>query len=176
MSEAAVKTFEDVTLSTEDKYRMYEESVQEASEQAGLFEQFYREIREKKPSVMREDFCGTFLISAEWVKRDPAYSAIALDIDPEPLAYGEHHHWMPLNPEQRDRLRFLKRNVLWGTKTQADLITVCNFSFYCLKQRAQLVQYFKTCLEGLEDDGMLVLEMVGGPGFIEVPYKEHRTL
>ncbi|MCB0332226.1 MAG: class I SAM-dependent methyltransferase [Bdellovibrionales bacterium] len=158
------------------RYALYEAAVQDPFQQAHLFEKVYREKHGELPHALREDFCGTFLISSEWVKRSPKNTAVALDLDPEPLAYGKRTHYAKLNPSQRKRLRVFEQNVLEGNSFKADVIAACNFSFFTFKERATLIEYFRQAKKSLHPGGALVLEMAGGSGFIDTPFHEDREV
>jgi len=157
------------------KYELYEASVQTPEVHVEFFLGVFREIRGKFARTLREDFCGTGWISAEWVKRNRSNSAMGVDLDPEPLAYGRKHHWSKLSAEQRKRMTFANENVLAITDQKFDVVLACNFSFYIFKKRRTLVDYFRACLRSLNKDGILVLEMAGGPGMIEKT-RERRTV
>ncbi|MCM2322646.1 MAG: class I SAM-dependent methyltransferase [Oligoflexia bacterium] len=154
-----------------NKYAFYEQAVQTPARHIEMFVDMYRERHGKYARHLREDFCGTFALSCEWVKRNRRNTAQCLDLDPEPLAYGKRVHRARLSSEQKQRLSVLRRNVLSTTTPKADLIIGCNFSFFILKDRATLVSYFRHCLRSLRPGGMLILEMAGGPGMIE-PMRE----
>jgi hypothetical protein len=154
-----------------NKYAFYERAVQTPQPHVEQFVNIYREINGKYARKLREDFCGTFLISCEWVKRNRANQAMSLDLDPEPLAYGKKTHLTRLKPDQKKRLSVLRQNVLSATTPTSDLIVACNFSFFIFKKRDLLRQYFRACRRSLTKNGLLILEMAGGPGMIE-PIKE----
>ena len=75
-----------------DKYWFYKRSVQSPDVDVEFFEKVYRELNGGTAKTLREDFCGTFAISCEWVKRNPNYQAIGVDLDPEPVAYGKSNY------------------------------------------------------------------------------------
>lgn len=156
------------------KYPLYEKAVQSPKEHALLFYNIFKKLRGHNPKKLREDCCGTFAISKEWVSRNRNNSALCLDLDSEPLTYGRKNHLSKLKPAQQKRLQILKQNILSKTKP-ADLIACCNFSFFIFKTRKLLLKYFKFCLQSLSRDGTLVLELAGGPGMI-APGREIRTL
>jgi len=149
------------------KYFLYENAVQTPAEHLHFFSLCGQQYMNRRPYFLREDFCGTFLLSSEWVKHGPKFQALGLDIDPEPLAYGDKHHYAPLSSDQKKRLKILPRDVMSVVKPKADITAACNFSFYCLKTEELLYRYFKSAHDALKDDGILILEMVGGAGFIE---------
>ena len=158
------------------KYQLYEFAAQEPALQLGIFDRCYEASYGTLPTHLKEDFCGTFLLSTEWIRRRPQNRATAVDLDPEPLEHGRITHRRRLSPAQQKRLRLLRQDVRVATRPLADVIGVCNFSFYSLHQRAQLVAYLKSCRQSLKQQGIVVLEMVGGPEFVEAPLREQRLL
>lgn len=149
------------------KYELYELSVQSPKRHIDWFAAVYHELRGTYASRLREDFCGTFRLSCEWVKRNWQNTAVGLDLDPEPLAYGHKNHMTELTPEQKKRLKILKRNVLKPGADKVDLIVACNFSFFIFKERATLVEYFKACRNSLKPGGVALFELAGGAGMIQ---------
>ena len=158
-----------------NKYELYELSVQSPEIHAEWFGDLYHEVTKKRAYSLREDFCGTFHTSCEWVKRNPKNSAICLDLDPIPLAYGKKKHLAGLSPEQRSRVKVLNKNVLIPTRPGSDLIIACNFSFFIFKQRELLLNYFKNSWKSLNKNGMVILELAGGPGMI-TPLQEKKEV
>jgi SAM-dependent methyltransferase len=148
------------------KYRLYEKAVQSPETHIEMFEDFFKQLGLSEPRLLREDFCGTFALCAEWIKRHPKNFAMGLDLDPEPLEYGLAHHAKRLTPAQRKRLLVLKQNVQNKTSPRCDLIAACNFSFNIFKTRAEMLKYFKACHASLKTNGVLLLEAAGGPGMI----------
>ena len=154
------------------KYSLYERSVQTPERHIEMFVDLYRELNAGKYArKLREDFCGTFRLSCEWVKRNRRNTAMCLDLDSEPLAYGKRRHRAKLKAEQKKRLLILKQNVISVTSPRSDLIIACNFSFCIFKKREILVNYFRHALRSLSPGGILILEIAGGPGMIE-PLRE----
>ena len=86
-----------------DKYYYYNKSVQSADVDVKFFRDTYEEINGKMPKVFREDFCGTFKLSCEWVKLNPNFSSIGMDLDPEPIAYGKENYLPSLLEDQAIR-------------------------------------------------------------------------
>lgn len=149
-----------------DKHLLYELSVQSPGWHVDWFESVFRTLRGRDPKSLREDFCGTFRLSAEWVLHDASHSALALDLDTKTLQSGKRRHWKPLSSDQKRRLQVREQDVLVPTDEKVDLIAACNFSFNIFKQRKVLTEYFRACLKSLKRDGILVLEVAGGPGMI----------
>jgi hypothetical protein len=158
-----------------DKYALYERSVQSPEVDAVWALSIYRELQGKYPVRLREDFCGTFKLSCAWVQRNRKNVAYAIDLDPEPLAYGRKKHYRALTPTQKKRLKIIRGDVLKAVTPKVDLIVVGNFSFNILKQRRELLNYFRKARKGLRRGGAIVLEMAGGPGMIQ-PMRERRTI
>lgn len=155
------------------KYQFYENSTQTPGAHFDLYQDMCKTHLGKAGRIMREDFSGTFLISSEWVKDHPENKSIALDIDPEPLRYGMKFHYEKLTPEQKSRLKVFRKSVMTTTAPKADLSLAGNFSFFIFKEWNQLVRYFKAVYSSLAENGILILEMAGGPGMIE-KIKERR--
>src|SRR4051812_33535518 len=100
-----------------------------------MFASIYRELRGKYARHLREDFCGTFLVSCEWVKRNRSNRATAIDLSREPLDYGRRIHLPTLSSNQRKRIKVLRGDVLTTKTDPADLIVAGNFSFFIFHQR-----------------------------------------
>ncbi|MFL5814262.1 MAG: class I SAM-dependent methyltransferase [Bdellovibrionia bacterium] len=149
------------------KYFLYENAVQTPDVHCEILMNIYRESFGRYARNLREDFCGTFTISTEWVKRNKRNTALGLDLDPEPIEYGMKHHFSKLKPEQKKRLQIRQKNVLTPPAYKPDLIVAANFSFFIFKERKTLLQYFKACLKSMAPEGVLVLETFGGAGAIE---------
>lgn len=159
-------------MSRFSKYELYELAVQAPAVQIDIFQLIYWEINKKTAYRFREDFCGTFKMSEEWVKEDEKSTALALDLDTEPLNYGRKTHYGPLSTAQKKRLKVKRQNVISVTNPKVDIIGACNFSFYCITTRQDLLKYFRCCLKSLRQKGILILEMAGGAGMIETGREE----
>jgi cyclopropane fatty-acyl-phospholipid synthase-like methyltransferase len=146
-----------------DKYKLYHDSVQSPDSDVRFFSKTYQEVRRKKAHSFREDFCGTFAISCEWVKLDKENHAIGLDLDREPIHYGHKHNASKLKEEQRKRLTILQKNVLTANPGKVDIIAAMNFSYYLFKKREQLRHYFARCHAGLKKNGLFFADCFGGP-------------
>ena len=156
-----------------DKYYYYQESVQSPTEDAAFLEQAYWDSRQKKPVVMREDFCAAFALCCAWVQRDPSYKALGIDLDNEPLKYGREHYLTNLSDTEKRRLELIQGDVLNPELPRADIISAMNFSYFGFKTRPQLLNYFQSCQKALNVDGILILDCFGGQGTMEP--NEHET-
>ncbi len=162
------------TLTTKQKYDFYQNAVQAPEADIEVYDQIYRELFNKDAVSLREDFSGCFSICCEWIKSAPNRKAVAIDLDPEPLEYGRKTNMSKLTKAQQKRLTILEKDVRCKTKPLTQIIAAMNFSFFIFKKRAEMVSYFKAAHASLQKKGIIILDMVGGKGFITAPYKEKR--
>jgi len=54
------------TAKTADKYELYQRAVQSADQDVSFLFDTYKSLRGKEPKHLREDFCGTCLMSGHW--------------------------------------------------------------------------------------------------------------
>lgn len=156
-----------------DKYEYYLDSVQSPDEDVKFLRRTYKEATGKLPKIMREDFCGTFNLTCEWVKLDKSHLGIGVDLDPEPLEYGKTHNFLALKQSEKERVTLLQENVLTPTLPKADIINALNFSYWIFKKREDLKKYFANCYKTLNDDGVFVVDCFGGSDCQEA--NEHET-
>ncbi len=157
-----------------DKYGHYENSVQSPEENVAIYDRMFRELRGRPALSLREDFCGTYLISQHWVKSHPERTAVGLDLDPEPLAYAKKNHIPKLSAAVKRRLTVRQQDVLHPSRDHFDVIAAGNFSFNVFKDRKTLKKYFDSAKKSLNAQGIFALELAGGPSFIETA-REQRT-
>src|ERR1700761_1540082 len=81
---------------TADKHDLYQRSVQAPDFEVGFITRVFRKLRGRKPLSIREDFCGTALFCAHWVRSDEQRTATGLDIDPSVLEWGRKNHFASL--------------------------------------------------------------------------------
>jgi SAM-dependent methyltransferase len=155
-----------------DKYALYKASVQAPDSDVVYLRDTYKELRGKLPKIMREDFCGTHAICCEWVKLDPAFQAVGIDLDAEPIEYGQKHYVAALPQDQQKRIQVLNKNVLDEGLPKADVIAALNFSYYIFKSRLLLRNYFKNSLRGLKPGGIFVVDCFGGSACQEANEEE----
>ena len=154
-----------------DKYFYYKKSVQSPKEDIQFFKRVYIHHFKKSARIFREDFCGTFYVGYHWVKSHSQNQAIVIDSDKQPIEYGKKHHFMKLNASQQSRLTIINKNVMDKNLPQAEIITVSNFSYFVLKQRALILKYFKNIKKSLFKQGLFIIDALGGPD-CEAPYEE----
>jgi SAM-dependent methyltransferase len=145
-----------------DKYYYYLNSVQNPSDDAEFFHKTYKQIKKKNPKTLREDFCGTFAICCEWVRREKYFVAYGVDLDQEPIEYGTQHYLPQLSEDQQSRVHILNKNVLDKKIPPTDIIAALNFSYYLFKKREMLKKYFENCYRTLNKDGIFIIDCFGG--------------
>ncbi len=147
---------------TTDRHRLYELSVQSPEEHIRWFDQFFEERRGRLPRSLKEDFCGTALLSATWVRTRPDNVAIGVDLDLETLDWAREHNVAPLEPAQQERLTLLHRNVLEVREPAVDIVAALNFSYFEFKTRDDLRAYFENARRSLGPEGVFVCDIFGG--------------
>ncbi len=148
-----------------DKYRAYSEAVQSPYNDVRFLRRVYRELVGAEPTVMKEDFCGTFALCCEWAKLGKEYRAIGLDIDPEPIEYGKSHYLHLLSPSAQSRVKILKKDVLSPLSTKVDITCALNFSYFAFHERATLLKYFSSVRKTLTKNGLFIVDIFGGPDY-----------
>lgn len=165
---------------TADKYAMYLESVQMPEHEIKFFLRAFKDYYPSRlPCVLREDFCGTAAVCIDWVKSTHTDRvAYGVDLDPEPLAWGQKHLLDDIKESQRARVHFIEDDVRKvGNTPPADIIAAQNFSFFIFKTRAALVEYFKAAYQNITDEGgILVMDMMGGSQLLDDDYVEERNV
>lgn len=160
-------------LSTSEKYHYYEEAVQNPEFEVEFMDEKYREIRGRSPLTLREDFAGTGAISALWAKED-GRQAWAVDLDPEPLEEGRRRHYLALDSKAQERMHYCRSNVLDFTQ-KTDMVCAFNFSYFSFKKRSELLRYFKSVYEHLNEGGVFFLDIFGGPeSMVELEEEQER--
>ncbi len=145
-----------------DRYVYYQKAVQVPEEDVNFIRRTYKSEFGVNPRIFREDFSGTSLCCCRWVEAHPKNVAFGVDLDPEPLAWGTQHNLSQLNDSQRERVQLIEGNALDGGTPPADVVSALNFSYYCFKQREDLVNYFTAAFKNIGDSGMFVIDMEGG--------------
>lgn len=145
-----------------DRHQLYELSVQCAEAEIDFVDQTYRRLRKRKAQRLREDFCGTASVCCEWVTRGHKRSAVGVDLDPDVLAWGREHNLQQLDHKQAARVSLLQQNVLTAHTEPVDVVLAMNFSYWLFKERAQLIDYFRSARQHLEADGIMFLDAYGG--------------
>jgi len=159
-----------------DKYDLYLRSVQSPDTETEFFNRVYRKEYKKHALVLREDFCGTFAVSCHWVKSRDDRQAVCVDIDPEPLEWGKTYNLSKLDQIAQKRIELIEDDVLKAGGPKADILAAQNFSFWIFKTREQLRNYFEVVRDNLKDQGVAVLDMMGGAESLEEDHEDHRDI
>ena len=129
------------TARTADRFALYLASVQDPVHEVKILSRVYQDAFGRQPRVLREDFCGTAAVCAQWAKSAKDRVAYGIDLDPNPLDWGRLYNVALLKPHQRERVHLLQEDVRSQQKEKADIVAAQNFSFFIFKQREQVKQY-----------------------------------
>ncbi len=151
-----------LTAATADRHWLYENSVQNVDWETGFLDTAYRRVFKRPATFLREDFCGTAALSCAWVKRHARHVALGVDLHGPTLAWGRRHNVSPLGAASL-RVRLVQDDVRRVRRPRADILAATNFSWWTFKTHADLLAYLRNCHRSLRDDGMLALDIYGGP-------------
>ena len=147
---------------TADIHELYEFSVQNAESEIDFVDETFRKLRDRKASLLREDFCGTANVCCEWVQRRKSNHAIGVDLDTEVLKWSRKNKVGRLAKKHRQKIKLIEANVLDVKTKPVDIVSAMNFSYWLLKEPKPLGQYFKSVYKSLKDDGIFFLDAYGG--------------
>jgi hypothetical protein len=153
------------TAKTADRYALYQASVQDAVFEVDLLGRMYKAAfgKTSQAMVLREDFSGTGWVSCEWVRRDRRRESYAVDLDPTTHAWGRVHNLAPLDAQQKARVHWTLDDVRNTRATpKADIVAAMNFSYFIFKERAGLLEYFRSVYQSLGKQGLFALDIFGG--------------
>ncbi|MCA9602805.1 MAG: class I SAM-dependent methyltransferase [Polyangiales bacterium] len=162
-----------LTRANTERHALYERAVQSADIDADLIENIFRREMGRRPRTLREDFCGTAWLCAEWVKRGADRKAVGIDLDAGVLAWGKAKHIDPLG-EDAKRVKLVRANVLKPPAGTFDAICAYNYSYFCFRDRDTLRSYFETAKRSLVPGGLLFLDAFGGSNAQEVQTETRR--
>ncbi len=146
-----------------DKYFYYTQSVQSSESDVIFFDKVYKELNQKSPASLREDFCGTFALCCEWVKSASNRQACGVDLSSEPTEYGKKYYLSQLSASQKKDLCVYNQDVLEPDSCGTfDLVVAQNFSYCIFKQRRDLLNYFIQSKKRLNKDGLFAMDCFGG--------------
>jgi hypothetical protein len=159
------------TARTADKHELYQLAVQSPAEDVRFLARLYRKLRGREARHLREDFCGTALLCATWVRGRGASTAEGFDISRATLDWGRSHNLAPLGERARS-VRLHARDVRGPSEKRPDLRVAQNFSYFVFKRRAELLEYFERARLDLAPGGIFVLDIYGGPDAMEEEEEE----
>jgi len=146
---------------TPDLHDLYESAVQCPEADIVILDRMYRKRYGRLPGTLREDFCGTAALAAEFVRTRPGNRAVGIDLHPPTLEWGRKNRVEPLG-EAASRVRLINDNVLSVKRPRVDLAVAFNFSYFVFRDRPTLRRYFATVRRALNPEGMFVLDIFGG--------------
>lgn len=159
-----------------DRFDCYQQSVQVPEHEVEFFEQAFRDEFDRKPLSLREDFCGTFAVSCEWVASNTRRTAVAVDLCEETLGWGREHNLSRLNESQQERVKILTQDARTRNRPPVDVVAAQNFSFWIFRTRAEVVEYFRAVHANLKREGILVMDMMGGGACYEEGHVDKRVI
>ena len=151
-----------LTSRTADRHDLYQQSVQAPDTDSRFFSRYFKRYTGRDLRVFREDFCGTFVLSTEFVKLNRKNRAVCVDLDGPTLDWGRKHNLVDLTEDQRSRVQILQKNVLEVHEPRADLVAAMNFSYCIFKQREDLQVYVQNAYEALKPGGLFCMDIWGG--------------
>ena len=155
-----------------DRHVLYQESVQCPEAEVEFMSKTFEEIKGRKALSMKEDFGGTGFLCVEWAKSDPERTATCVDIDKPTLDWGQKHNVDTAGSDVASRVTFIESDVRSVIDPKVDVTNAFNFSYCIFETRDEMRKYFETALQGLKDDGILVLDLFGGTEAMDVLEEE----
>lgn len=162
------------TAKNSDRHDLYQRSVQAPEFEVEFFDRTFRKLRKRRALSMREDFCGTALVSTTWVESRKDRTATGVDIDPDVLQWGIDNNMAHLPDEPGDRLTLEQRDVRQVTRRKYDLVNAMNFSYWIFTTRKEMLRYFRTVRRSLVTDGIFFLDLFGGWEAQEIKEEKRR--
>ena len=150
-----------------DIHELYEQSVQNVEHEVEFLRDTFTERTGRIAKTLREDFCGTASLACEWVKQGPEYSAVGVDIEPSVLEWGRENRIGRLQAEEQARVRLIESDVQTVDTPEVDILVAFNFSYWIFDERARMLNYLRRCRAAVKDDGLMFLDMFGGPESFE---------
>jgi len=146
---------------TADPYALYQEAVQSPEDDFAFLRRIYRRHAGREALHLREDFCGTALLSSTWVQRSSRHTAEGFDLDQKPLDWGRQHNLSKIGAAAK-RVTLFRKDVRSPGLRRVDMRLAQNFSYYVFQKRPELVDYFRAARASLARGGMFALDVYGG--------------
>lgn len=164
-----------MTRSALDRFALYERAVQNPAHEVKLFATIFTSRRGRELKTLREDFSGTAAVSAAWVASGDERTAWAVDHDQQTLDWCRAHH-LPTLGQARERLTLVHDDVRCISTPPVDLLCAENFSWSVFTTREDLGGYLEAAKTNLIDDGILVVDIQGGPAVQREGHVDRREL
>ncbi|XWS71482.1 hypothetical protein CRYUN_Cryun03dG0141600 [Craigia yunnanensis] len=95
------------------KFLLYQQSVQSPKGDISYLQKFFlMYVGGRLPLHLQEDFCGTALLSTEWLHTDPRRTAVGLDLDLEALEWCLENNINKVGADGDSRISLFHGNVL----------------------------------------------------------------
>ncbi|KAF5819712.1 putative S-adenosyl-L-methionine-dependent methyltransferase [Helianthus annuus] len=95
------------------KFSLYQQSVQSPKGDISYLQKFFLTyVGGRAPLHLQEDFCGTALLSTEWLRSDSRRTSIGLDLDVEALDYCMENNVNKIGADISSRIFLYHGNVL----------------------------------------------------------------
>jgi len=150
------------TAKTADKHELYQKAVQSPEAEVVFVDRVFRRRYGRAPSRFREDFCGTALISCEFVRRRAQNHAYGVDLHKPTQDWGRRHNVSRLSEDAAERVHLIHDDVRNVTRPRVEVVGAFNFSYFIFKERRDLVGYFKAVRSSLDREGLFILDAYGG--------------
>jgi SAM-dependent methyltransferase len=147
--------------SMRDPFYLYQTAVQSPEHDVAFIDRVFNKKNKRLPQILREDFCGTACLSAHWVRVRPDNRAVAVDHDPEILAWGRAHNIRPLGRDA-ERVKLVRADVRNVREPKVDVVAALNYSYFVFKERRHLLDYYRTARRCVQPGGIFVLDIFGG--------------
>lgn len=157
-----------------DLHWLYEQSVQNVDFEVEFIDKAFKKEFGRKPTFLREDFCGTALLCACWAEHRPENVALGVDLDGPTLEWGRLNNMAPLG-DRAAAITLIQDDVRNVAGPKAEVLAATNFSWWCFKTRRELKEYLTLCHAALQDEGMLLMDIYGGPE-AQIPQLEEREV
>lgn len=150
------------TARTADKHVLYQLAVQTPDVEVDFFIDKYKQHYDGKPTLFREDFCGTALISCDFAKRSEFNHSYGVDLHGPTLTWARKHNVGALPELIQKRVHLIQDNVLNVRRPKVHVVAALNFSYFIFKERLDLLAYFRSVRKSLAREGMFILDAYGG--------------
>jgi SAM-dependent methyltransferase len=149
-----------------ERWAAYERAVQSVAHEVAFFDRVFSRRFGRKPRALREDFCGSAAVAAAFVDADEERRALGVDHDPGALEAAR-----ALNA--RERVELLEADARTPADFVADVVSAENFSYGVFHERDALLEYLLSAQGALDGEGVVVLDVLGGPRFMKPHADEH---
>jgi SAM-dependent methyltransferase len=166
---------QDWSAAAPDVLELYRWAVQDPETHAEVLRLMYERVRGGSPIVLREDFAGTCSESVAWVAMRRGRRAVAVDLDGPTLGWAERRAALLLG-DRAGAVRFVRGDSLEVGPPEvepADVISVLNFSVLYLRDAETLGRYLRHARACLAPEGLLVMNVFGGPAALRVGTTRH---